>query len=401
MKIGIIKETKTPPDRRVAITPEVAKAISEHFTDVNIVVQPSDIRAITDDEYLQQGIEVSENLDDADILVGIKEVSIPTLKKNKHYMFFSHTGKKQPYNRPLLQKCAELNITLTDYEYLTDENHVRLIAFGRWAGIVGAYNTILTYGWKNKLFNLKRAYECFDHEEMFKELEHVKLPPVNIVITGGGRVAHGALETLSHLHIKEVSPDDFLCNDYNEAVFCRLDPWHYTKHIRNEKHDLQHFIDNPHEYEANFLPYALKADIYIPCHFWDPRSPEFLKPEDYLHPDFRISIIGDVSCDIKKPIASTLRASKIADPIYGYNPKTQQEDEPFKPGNITVMAIDNLPAELPRSSSADFAKAFYHKVLPELLKGDESEVINRATILKNGKLTSHFEYLKDYLEGRE
>ncbi|NSW44393.1 MAG: alanine dehydrogenase [Bacteroidales bacterium] len=401
MKIGIIKETKTPPDRRVAITPEIAKAIKDHFSDIEIVVQPSDIRAITDDEYLQQGIEVSNNIEDADILIGIKEVSIPTLQKGKKYMFFSHTGKKQPYNRPLLQKCAELNITLIDYEYLTDENHVRLIAFGRWAGIVGAYNTIWTLGQKHKLFNLKRAYQCYDHIEMFKELENIKLPPVKIVITGGGRVAHGALETLSHLHIKEVSPDEFLTQTFNEAVFCRLDPWHYNKHIRNEHHDLQHFIDHPEEYKANFLPFALIADIYIACHFWDPRSPEILRPEDYLHPNFNISIIGDVSCDIKKPIASTIRASKIDDPIYGYNPHTQQEDDPFKDGNITVMAIDNLPAELPRSSSADFAKAFYHKILPELLKEEESKVIERATILKNGKLTPHFEYLSDYLAGKE
>ena len=401
MKIGIIKETKNPPDRRVAITPEIAKAIKEHFSDVDIVVEPSDIRAITDDEYLQQGIDVSNNIDNSDILIGIKEVSIPTLRQGKKYMFFSHTGKKQSYNRPLLQKCAELKITLIDYEYLTDENHVRLIAFGRWAGIVGAYNTIWTYGQKYKLFDIKRAYQCYDHQEMFKELEHIQLPPLRIVITGGGRVAHGAIETLSHLRIKEVSPQDYLTKQFSEAVYCRLDPWHYTKHKNNEIHDLQHFIDNPHEYEANFLPFALKSDIYISCHFWDPRSPEFLKPEDYLHPDFKISIIGDVSCDIKKPIASTLRASKIADPIYGYNPKTQLEDEPFKRGNITVMAIDNLPAELPRSSSADFANAFYYKILPELLKGDDSKVIERATILKNGKLTPRFEYLRDYLEGRE
>lgn len=400
MKIGIIKETKSPPDRRVAITPEIASEIKKHHKEVDIVIEPSDIRAFTDEEYLQQGIVVSSNLDDCDLLIGIKEVSIPALKKCKKYMFFSHTGKKQPYNRALLQKCEELKITLIDFEYLTDENNVRLISFGRWAGIVGAYNTIWTYGQKYKLFDIKRAYQCFDHVEMFKELTTIKLPPIKIVITGSGRVAHGALETLSHLQIKQVSPEDYLSKQYNEAVFCCLNRRHYIKHKKNEIHDFQHFIDNPSEYDYNFLPYALKSDIYIACHYWDPRSPEFLKPEDYLHPDFKISIIGDISCDIKKPIASTLRASKISDPIYGYNPKTRLEDDPFKPGNVTVMAIDNLPAELPRSSSADFANTFYHKILPELLKEDESKVIEKATILKNGKLTPSFIYLKDYLEGR-
>lgn len=400
MKIGLIKETKTPPDRRVAITPNICKDILNNFNDVTIHVEPSDIRAINDDEYRAQNIPVVNDMQQCDILIGIKEVAIPSLIPNKTYTFFSHTGKLQPYNRPLLQKCAELNITLIDYEYLTDDNHVRLIAFGRWAGIVGAYNTIFTYGLKHHLFKLKRAYECYNHEEMFKQMEHVKLPPIKILITGGGRVAHGAIETLSHLHIKEVSAEDYLNKEFNEAVFCRLDPWHYTRHKENKDFDLQYFIDHPHEFDANFMPYALKTDIYIPCHFWDPKSPEFLTPDDYLHPDFHISVIGDISCDIKKPIASTLRPSKIDDPYYGYNPQTQQEDEAFKNGVVTVMAIDNLPAELPRSSSADFAHAFYHKILPELLKGDHSRVIERATILKNGKLTSHFAYLKDYLEGK-
>lgn len=399
MKIGLIKETKNPPDRRVAITPEICAEIVKNFNDVTIYVEPSDIRAFTDDEYKAQQIPVVNDMRQCDVLVGIKEVAIANLMPNKTYMFFSHTAKLQPHNRLLLKKCAELNITLIDYEYLTDDHNVRLIAFGRWAGIVGAYNSILTYGLKHHLFELKRAYECFDHEEMFQQIEHVKLPRVKILLTGGGRVAHGAIETLSHLHIKEVSAEDYLNKEFNEAVYCRLDPWHYTKHKENKNFDLQYFIDHPQEFESNFLPYALKTDIYIACHFWNPKSPEFLVPHDYLHPDFHISVIGDVSCDIKKPIASTLRPSKITDPFYGYNPYTQQEDEPFKDGVVTVMAIDNLPAELPRSSSSDFAHAFNNKVLPELLKGDHSKVIERATILKNGKLTTHFAYMKDYLEG--
>ncbi len=400
MVIGILKETKNPPDKRVAITPKVAKNIITHFPNVGILVQHSDIRAFADEEYTNEGITLTNDLSSCDILVGIKEVAKETFIPEKTYMFFSHTRKKQPYNRGMLQRCAELNITLIDYEYLTDDNHVRLIAFGRWAGIVGAYNTIYTYGLKSGLFTLKRAYECFDHIELFKQLETITLPPIKILITGGGRVASGALETLSHLKIKEVSPEDYLTKSFNEAVFCRLDPWHYTRHKEGKAFDLQHFFAHPDEYESTFLPYALQSDIYIPCHYWDPRSPVFLKAEDYLHPDFHIQVIGDVSCDIKLPIASTLRPSTIAQPIYGYNPKTQSEDDPFADGNIAVMAIDNLPAELPRSSSDDFANTFYHKILPELLK-EHSQVIERATILKKGKLAPHFEYLSDYLAGKE
>ncbi len=400
MKIGVLKETKTPPDKRVPITPSVAKKIISEYPHVQIFVQHSEIRAFKDEEYLNAGIEVTNDLSSCDLLIGIKEVAKETFLPQKTYMFFSHTGKKQPYNRTMLQKCAELGITLIDYEYLTDDRHVRLIAFGRWAGIVGAYNTLYTFGLKSGLYQLKRAHECFDHIELFKQIENILLPPIKILITGGGRVAHGALETLSHTNIKEVSPDDYLNKKFDVPVYTRLDPWHYVKHKDNQPFDFDHFTKHPEEYVSTFIPYALQSDIYMPCHYWDPRSPKFLKAEDYLTPGFHIQVIGDISCDIGKPIASTIRASTIANPIYGYNPITQQEDDPFKPGNVAVMAIDNLPAELPRSSSEDFANTFANKILPELLKS-ESNIIKRATILQNGKLTDTFEYLNDYLEGKE
>lgn len=400
MKIGVLKETKNPPDKRVAITPSIAKKIISEYPQVQIFVQHSNIRAFKDEEYLNAGIEVTNDLSSCDFLIGIKEVAKETFIPQKTYMFFSHTGKKQPYNRSMLQKCAELGITLIDYEYLTDDNHIRLIAFGRWAGIVGAYNTLYTFGLKSGLYRLKRAHECFDHIELFKQLDNIQLPPVKILITGGGRVANGALETLSHTNIKEVSPEDYLNKTFDIPVYTRLDPWHYVKHKDNQPFDFNHFTKHPEEYVSTFMPYALQSDIYMPCHYWDPRSPEFLKAKDYLAPGFHIQVIGDISCDIGKPIASTLRPSTIANPIYGYNPITQQEDDPFKPGNIAVMAIDNLPAELPRSSSEDFANTFANKILPELLKAN-SNVIKRATILQNGKLTDTFEYLRDYLEGKE
>ncbi|MCX7862377.1 MAG: NAD(P)-dependent oxidoreductase [Bacteroidales bacterium] len=400
MKLGVLRETKIQPDKRVAITPHVAKKIIEQYPDIHMLIQSSDIRAFKDEEYLEKNIPVSNDISDCDVLIGIKEVAKETLIPNKTYLFFSHTAKKQPYNRAMLQKCAELGITLIDYEFITDDHHVRLIAFGRWAGIVGAYNTIYTYGIKTGLFTIKRAFECFDHHELFQQLEHVKLPPIKILVTGGGRVANGALETLSHLNIKQISPEDFLTKSYHEPVFARLDPWHYVKHKNDIPFNFEHFTKYPEEYVSTFLPYALKTDVYIPCHYWDPKSPVFLKPEDYLLPEFHIQVIGDVSCDIGKPIASTLRASTIANPIYGYNPHTQKEDDPLKPGNVAVMAIDNLPAELPRSSSEDFANTFANKIIPELIK-TESDVIKRATILYKGTLTTHFEYLRNYLEGKE
>jgi len=399
IKVGILRETKNPPDRRVPVTPEIGKLVKENYNNVEIYVQPSDIRAFTETEYLNVGLKVDENLEKCDYLLGVKEVNLDSFIPNKSYLFFSHTGKKQSHNRVLLQKMAKLGTTLIDYEYLADKNNIRLVAFGRWAGIVGAYNGIMAYGLRTKFFSLKRAFQCYDLNEMLAQLDNIKLPPVKILITGGGRVANGTLETLSHLKIKNISPEDYLTKTFNEPVICQLDPQYYVKRKDNTEFDLNHFFFNPSMYETTFLPYALATDIYFPSHYWDPQSPVFLKPEDYLLPGFRIKVIADISCDLIEPIPSTIRASKIANPIYGYNPFTRKEDEPFAPSNITVMAIDNLPCELPRNSSQDFAETLYNKVFPSLFGDDNEGIIERATILKNGKLTKRFAYLKDYLEG--
>lgn len=397
--VGILKETKNPPDRRVPVTPEIGKLLKENYNNVEVYVQPSEIRAYKEVEYSNIGLKVNDNIQMCDYILGVKEVNIDAFIPNKTYMFFSHTGKKQLHNRALLQQMSKDGITLIDYEYLTDNNNIRLVAFGRWAGIVGAYNGIMVYGLRTKLYNLKRAFECFDKNEMHAQLNNIKLPPVKILITGGGRVANGALETLSHLNIKIISPEDYLTKTYNEPVICRLDPQYYVKRKDNEQFDLEHFFKNPTEYKSTFLPYAMATDIYMACHFWDSNSPAFLKADDYLLPGFKIKVIADISCDLIGPIASTIRSSKIADPIYGYNPYTKQEDEPFAADNITVMAIDNLPGELPRNSSQDFAEALYNNVFPSLFGDDKDGIIERATILKNGKLTERFAYLKDFLEG--
>lgn len=399
-KVGVLKETKNPPDRRVAITPRTGAELVKKFPELELFIQKSELRCFKDDEYRAAGLPLVEDLSDADILIGVKEVDIPALIAGKTYMFFSHTAKKQPYNRKLLQKIVEKNITLIDYEYLTDTNHVRLVAFGRWAGIVGAYNGIRAWGERTGDFHLRPAHEWHDMDEMLAGLKPVKLPPIKILITGGGRVAHGALETISALNLEEVSADDFLNKKFKEAVICRIDPDKYVKRKDGEPFDLQHFFDHPAEYESTFYPFARVTDLFIACHFWDPASPFFLSEEDMRRIDFRIQVIADVSCDIRGPIPSTLRASTIAQPFYGYNVDAREEADAFDQGNITVMAVDNLPGELPRNASEDFGKALLDNVLPSLFREDRDGIIERATIVKNGKLTKHFSYLQDYLDNR-
>ena len=401
MKIGILKETKTPPDRRVPFSPRQVKELMEQYPGTEWVVQPSPVRCFTDKEYKEAGSVLQENLEDCDILLGVKEVKKETLLPGKIYLFFSHTAKKQPYNRDLLREIISKKIRLVDYEYLTTPDGIRVVAFGHWAGIVGAYNALRAWGERIGDFSLKPAWQCHDRKEMMAQLHKVKLPPVKILITGGGRVAYGALETLEPLHLKQVAPEEFLTISYDEPVICRIDPDHYVRRKDNAIFDLKHFFEHPEMYRSVFFPYTQVTDLFIACHYWDSRSPVFMTPEDYRTPGFTIKVIADVSCDIGKPIPSTLRAATIAEPFYGYDPETGREGDPFDPENVTVMAVDNLPGELPRDSSEDFGNMLMKKVMPALLGEDQDGIIKRATITENGELMEHFKYLQGYVDGIE
>jgi len=402
IKVGVLRETKNPPDKRVPVTPPLAVKMLERFPNIELFVQPSDLRCFTDEEYTYLDLEMKEDLTDCDILLGVKEVNPATLIPNKTYLFFAHVAKKQPYNRELLQEIIKKKIRLVDYEYLTDYNGARIVAFGRWAGIVGAYNGLRGRGIRMDEFKLKPAHQCHDMDEMYAGLKLIKLKKKKILVTGGGRVALGAMETLRQLNLREVTPEEYLTQEFNEAVLCRIDPEHYVRHKGGMQFNLQHFFKHPEEYESTFKPYTKVTDIFIACHFWDPKSPKMILKEDYLEPDFKITVIADVSCDVNGPIASTVRASTIADPFYGYNPVSGKDERPFiSPKNITVMAIDNLPGELPRNAAADFGADLLDKVYPSLFGHDDAGIIERATIAKNGKLTERYAYLQDYLDGKE
>jgi alanine dehydrogenase len=400
MRIGIIAETKTPPDRRVPFSPKQLAELKTAYPDLEFLVQSSRIRCFSDSEYTDAGVDVRAEVSDCDVLFGVKEVEIDALIPEKTYFFFSHTAKEQPYNRKLLQEIAARNITLVDYEYLTDHLQIRLVAFGRWAGIVGAYNGLRAYGERYRQYWLRPAHECRDIGEMKTELGKVELQPIKILVTGGGRVAGGAMETLGCLGLKEVFPEEFLGQTYEEAVVCRIDPWDYVRRKDGEAVTLEHFFRHPEVYGSIFKPYTKVTDLFIPCHYWDPRSPVFMTTTDMREPDFHIRVIADVSCDLNGPIPSTIRASTIDKPFYGYDPMTETETPPFDLRSITVMAVDNLPGELPRDASEDFGKMLSKKVIPSLLEGDWEGIIRRATIIDRGKLTSDFKYLRNYLEGK-
>lgn len=402
VKIGIIKEGKVPVDRRVPLTPYQAKLVKQQYPNAELVVQSSDIRCFTDSDYQNEGIEIVSSVDDCDILLGVKEVPIPNLLEGKTYFFFSHTIKKQPYNQPLMRALLDKKIKMVDYETLTDETGKRIIAFGRWAGIVGAYNGIWTYGKRYNLFDLRRASACYNLEDLKTEYAKVKLPPLKIVLTGGGRVAKGSMEVLMGMNIRKVSPAEFLTQTFDFPVFTQLNSRDYHVHKEGREFSRHEFYKNPENYDSDFLKYTKVADILIAAAFWDPHSPVLFKREDILKNDFKINVIADITCDIEGSIPSTKKPSTIEKPIYDFNPSDNEVEAPLTDeGNITVMAVDNLPCELPRDASESFGNELLHNVLPELLGDDSKNVISRATITENGALTEKYQYLKDYAEGKK
>jgi len=400
MKIGIIKERKNPPDKRVVLSPKKCKEILKDYPQLQIKVESSDIRVFKDDDYRKAGIEVVNDVSDCDVLLGVKEVPIEFLIPNKEYFFFSHTIKKQSYNRDLLRAVLEKNIKLYDHEVITNKKGVRLVAFGRYAGIVGAYNGIRTYGQKFNSFNLPKAEELTSQQYLIDELKKVKLPNIKIVLTGFGRVGRGAKEMLEGMELREVNITEFLNNTYNEPVYVNIDSLDYNKRKDGYVRSELDFFEHPGAYESNFLRFAKVADLYIAGHFYGQRAPKIISNEDVKSKQFNIKVIADISCDIG-PIASTLRASTIKDPIYGFDPETGKEINYKDENTIAVMAVDNLPCELPKDASEGFSENFAEYVIPSFFNNDEDGILKRARVTGKGSLKRRFKYLQDYVDGKE
>lgn len=401
MKIGIIKERKTPPDRRVVLSPKKCTEIIKEYPQLTIKVESSDIRVYSDDAYIKEGISVVNDVSDCDVLLGVKEVPIENLIPNKSYFFFSHTIKKQPYNRVLLKAIIDKNIKLFDHEAIVDKNNLRLVAFGRYAGVVGAYNGIRTYGKKTGLFEMPKAEFLHNQQELIDEMQKVNLPNIKIVLTGAGRVGNGSKEMLEGMNMREVTVTEFLNENFKEPVFVQLDALDYNVRKDGFVKGFQDFFTHPGAYKSNFMRFAKVADLYIACHFYGDNSPFIFSREDAKSADFNIKVVADISCDIDGPVASTLRASTIADPIYGYDPIEEKEVDYLNNDAIAVMAVDNLPCELPKDASDGFGKNFAQHIIPSFFNNDKEGVLKRAQITGKGKLKKRFKYLQDFVDGKE
>ena len=401
MHFGIIRERKNPPDRRVVLSPQACQKVFENHKDARITVEPSSIRVFNDEEYKNAGIAVDSKMEECDVLLGVKEVPIDALIPNKKYFFFSHTIKKQQYNRNLLRAVLDKNIELYDHEVITNAKGIRLVAFGRYAGIVGAYNAFRAYGLKTISYKLPKASELADQQALIAELRKLQLPNIKILLTGKGRVGNGAREMLVGMGLKEKNVEEYLNEDFEVPVFCQIDVLDYNRRKDGLVKGETDFFENPGDYESTFMRFAAVTDLYIAGHFYGSGAPYLFTREDAKQPQFKIKVVADISCDVDGPVASTLRASTIADPVYGYDPRSESEVDYMLPEAIAVMAVDNLPAELPRDSSEGFGQAFVESVIPAFFNGDEHGVLERALMTKNGKLRPRFSYLQDYVDGKE
>lgn len=400
MKFGIIKERKTPPDRRVVFTPEEAARLQQEHPQAQVKVESSDIRYFTDDQYRAAGLEVTDDMSDCDVLFGVKEVPVEALIPNKKYFFFSHTIKKQAHNRKLLQAILAKNIDLYDHETIVDAHDKRLIGFGRYAGIVGAYNGLRAFGVKFELFQLPKAESLNSKDELIERLRRVTFPPIKIVLTGHGKVAKGAQEILDGMKAKQVSVDDFLTKKFAQPVYTQIDVTDYYRRKDGQPASKQDFYQHPTQYTSNFERFARVADIFMAGHFFGADGPEILSRDMLRASDCQIKVVADISCDIDGPIACTLKASTIADPFFGYWPAEHKEVPYTHPGAIVVMSIDNLPCELPKDASEGFGEMFMQHVIPAFFDQDANGILARAQVTHQGRLTPRFAYLQDYVEGK-
>jgi len=397
MKIGIIKEEKIPSDSRVVLTPSQCAHLIREGAD--LVVQRSAIRCFKDEEYKSLGIPLTDDLSDCDILLGVKEVPIESLIAGKTYFFFSHTIKEQEYNRPLLQEILKKKIRLIDYEVLTDDAGKRVIAFGIFAGIVGAHNALWTYGCRTGAFELMRMKDAYDYEQVKKSYAKIQWPPMKIVLTGKGRVGTGAAQVLDEMGISRVNQDVFLNKTADGPQYVQIDYNQYVRPRKKTGKELKDFFTHPEAFVSDFYKFASVADIMINGIFWDNKAPAFFTKSEMRQEDFNIEVIADITCDIApvSSIPATLRATTIEAPVFGYDPEKETEVSPYQDHTVDMMTIDNLPNELPRDASTSFGEQFLENVWPEIKANRfESGILQRGTVAKDGMLGRHFQYLKNF-----
>jgi saccharopine dehydrogenase (NAD+, L-lysine-forming) len=395
-KIGIIREEKIPVDNRVALTPAQCKWLLKNYNSLSIFVQPSPTRCFSDSEYERAGAVLTENLEGADILFGIKEVPVVSLLADKTYLFFSHTKKLQSYNQNLFRAMVQKRITLIDYECLEHDDGQRLIGFGFFAGVVGAHNGLMAYGKRTGLFNLGRVYKYKDFRELIHSYFELKLPPVRIVVTGSGRVAHGVMEVLNLMGVREVEPDEYLEKVFSYPVYTQLKGGDLYRNRHTGQYRREEFHADHPAYACIFKPYLSKTDILLNGIYWETGMERLFDESDVRADNFRIVTISDITDDAYGSVPINLGDQTIEDPVYGVDRISIKKTLPYLDGSIDVVAVGNLPNELPRDASRYFGEQLIKFILEDLLLKEGSTTLNHATMLKAGQLTATYEYMREY-----
>ena len=394
LQIGLIREDKTPADNRVALTPAQCRWLHKNFPDIKVVAQHSDKRCFTDKEFEKGGVEVMEDISGCDVLLGIKEVPVDLLVPEKTYLFFSHTKKMQLHNQKLFRAIIQKKITLIDYECLVHDDGQRVLGFGFFAGIVGAHNGMMAYGKRSGSFTLGSVHASKDYRNLIHTYFGLKIPNIKIAVTGSGRVAHGVLEVMNLMGITEVEPDEYLERNFSYPVYVQLKGRDLYTHKELKTYKREHFHQHPEEYRSRFLPFTKCTDVLMNGVYWDENVPRLFEVAD-VDDTFSIQTIADITDDEHGSIPINLGDQTIESPVYGVDKITKEKTVPYLPNSIDLMAVGNLPNELPRDASQYFGEQLIKYVLEDLVKGN-SALIDRATLTNKGNITAAFSYMKAY-----
>jgi len=403
--LGIIQESRND-ESRAPLTPLHIKQIKEKYTNIEIIVQPSTLRSFSNTEYAKYGATISSNLEKCDIIFGVKEIDNNILIPEKTYLFFSHTyklnkdtlvnaqGTPGMDKKELLKTILSKKIKLIDYENIRNNNGSRYLGFGRFAGIVGCYNTLNLFLSYNKFIPMARAFKINNYDRLINNLQQIRFPNFKLLVTGDGRVAKGVLEVLNKTNIKKISKSEFLKKSFNEPVYVNLETKDYVTHPNKSVFELEHFIQFPQEYHSNAVKYLKESNIYISAHYWDPASPKIFNKNELKNLN-NLQVIGDITCDVDGSVPSTIKSTTIENPNF-YLDKINFQESKFENSSLGIMAVDNLPSELPRNSSTEFGDGVVNEILPYIFAKDDGRILN-ATIAENGHFLKKYNYLENYI----
>lgn len=433
--IGIRREDKSEWERRVAVTPQDAAAL-QHEQGIQVVVQPSKIRAFSDEEFVEAGVTIQEDLALCPVVFGIKEMPKKFFERNKAYVFFAHVIKGQPYNMPMLRRMLDLGCTLIDYERVVDEKNRRLIFFGWHAGVAGMIDTLWALGqrlaWEgvpNPFTSLRQTHTYHDLAEAKAALGQVRArieaeglaaqaTPLIVGVAGYGNVSRGAQEMLDLLPVIEIEPEDVAAvatsRDYSQQHLYRavFKEWHMVEPILPEEgFELQDYYNHPEKYRGVFERYLPHLTVLVNAIYWSSAYPRLVTKE-YIKTLFggegkpRLLVIGDISCDVEGAIECTVKSTEPGAPVYVYNPLSGKVVDGYEGPGVVIMAVDILPSELPREASTDFSRILL-PFIPSIARCDFSAPfeecnlppeIKKAVIAYQGQLTPDYRYIERFLE---